>query len=408
MYESFYGLKEKPFRIVPDPGYLYLSRKHQQALTYLEYGLMEDVGFILLTGEVGAGKTTLIRYILSRLEKEIITAVVFNTNFSAAEIVDRVLQSLDLAPMGSKTESLERLFGFLIEKYAQGKRVLLIIDEAQNLSRESLEEVRMLSNLQSDESSLLQIMLVGQPELREKLQEPELTSFAQRIGVQYHIYPLSREEMGEYVGHRLRKAGGRDDIFAPEALELVFTASGGIPRTVNLLCDAALAYGFGYELPTIGTDVIQQVIEDKGGMGLAADAAGKEAQPAGKNAGRAGGKGADGAGPDGAGADGRGNGGAGASGRGTGGADDRGPGTGGAGAQARVDVLEAQVEALRKEIQDRIAGLEKRLEGAWADRARGLKELLISERSKSDQLLARYLRLEEKYKLLASWVKSHK
>jgi general secretion pathway protein A len=356
MYESFYGLKEKPFRMVPDPGYLYLSPKHQQALTYLEYGLMEEAGFILLSGEVGAGKTTLIRYLLGRMDKEIVTAVVFNTNFSPSEIVDRVLQSLDLRPERTKTESLERLYAFLIEKYAEGKRVLLIIDEAQNLSRESLEEVRMLSNLQSDEKSLLQIMLVGQPELREKLLSPELSSFAQRIAVQYHIQPLERDEMQAYVAHRLKKAGGREDIFERKALDLVFEASGGIPRAVNLLCDAALVYGFGYELQSIGEAVIRQVIEDKGGMGIAT---GSEDVRKGDLGG---------------------------TGR---------PETGKKSLEERLTELEGELKALGGRLEARVGDLEKTAGRYALEMAVKMRELYLEERRRNERLLAHLLKLKK-------------
>lgn len=269
MYKSFYGLKEKPFHIIPNPQFLYMSPKHQNALTYLEYGLMERTGFIMLTGEIGTGKTTLIRYILDRVEPDMEVAVIFNTNVSADQILDLILQEFELeAQTDSKAKTYDRLYEFLIEKYSQGKRVLLIIDEAQNLSREALEEIRMLSNLQSDDEMLLQIMIVGQPELRNKLQDPNLTQFAQRVAVSYHLSPLTHEECSDYIAYRLQKAGGEGNIFAPEAVDLIFEASGGIPRTINLLCDAAMVYGYADELRVIDETLVGHVIEDKGGMGL--------------------------------------------------------------------------------------------------------------------------------------------
>lgn len=272
MYENFYGLTEKPFQIVPNPSYLYMSPVHENALTYLEYGLMENVGFILLTGKVGTGKTTLVRHIMNQFEDEKEIAVIFNTHVTTDELVYLILQAFELEPEpGSKARNLEIFYQFLIKKYAENKQVLLIIDEAQNLSDNALEGIRMLSNLQSDDQNLIQIMLVGQPELKDRLQKPGHKPFAQRIAVNFFLSGLTDTETRSYIIYRLEKAGGKPDIFNPEAIDMIFQASGGIPRSINLLCDAALVYGFGYELKTIDTTVIQQVIKDKGGMGLNAE-----------------------------------------------------------------------------------------------------------------------------------------
>jgi general secretion pathway protein A len=277
MYENFYGLKEKPFHIVPNPNFLFLSPKHRNALTHLEYGLMERVGFILLTGEIGTGKTTLIRYLLNQMEPDMETAVIFNTNVSADELLNLILNEYEIkSESNSKVKILEQLYQFLIEKFAEGKRVLLIIDEAQNLSNEAIEEVRMLSNLQSEDQMLLQIMLVGHPELKDKLRESSLAQFTQRIAVNYHLSALAREDTGLYIAFRLEKVGGRPDIFTESAIDMIYKASGGIPRSINLLCDSALTYGFADELEIIDTAVIEQVIEDKGGIGLVHDKAGNK------------------------------------------------------------------------------------------------------------------------------------
>jgi len=265
MYEEFYGLKERPFQIVPNPEYLYLSSKHKNAITYLEYGLEENVGFILLTGEIGSGKTTLIRYILNRIESEIEVAVIFNTNVTSGQLLNLIVQGFDLkAKAGNKTFALEALYRFLIDKYAENKRVLLIIDEAQNLSKEVLEEVRMLSNLQTDEHLLLQIMLVGQPELKTKLKDPEFAQFTQRIAVNYHLEGLTHSETVEYIAYRLNKAEGDPDLFAADAVDLIYEASGGIPRTINLICDSALLYAFADEIETIEAEIIEHVLDELG------------------------------------------------------------------------------------------------------------------------------------------------
>jgi putative secretion ATPase (PEP-CTERM system associated) len=271
MYEKFYRFREKPFQIVPNPAYLYKSPKHEAALAYLEYGVSENVGFILLTGEIGSGKTMLVHYITSRLNASTEAAVIFNTNVSAQELLGLILEEF-MVPReaGDKASLLSALNQFLIERYAQRKRVLLIIDEAQNLSETALEEVRMLSNLQSDDQGLLQIMLVGQPELVAKLKKPSLRQFSQRIAASYHLTGLSRKETGEYVAHRLVKAGGRADLFTAAAVDLIHQLSGGIPRSINLLCQAALVYGFAEGAASISQDLIRQIQADNVGICLSA------------------------------------------------------------------------------------------------------------------------------------------
>jgi general secretion pathway protein A len=268
MYEEFYNFSETPFQLVPNPKYLYRSGNHDLALTYLEYGLTHKVGFILLTGEVGSGKTTLIRYLLNEIESDVEAAVIFNTNVTSAQLIVLILQEFDLRPENSKARNIEVLYKFLIGKYAEKQPVLLVIDEAQNLSREALEEVRMISNLQSDEDLLLQIMLVGQPELKKRLKHPSFSQFSQRIAVNYHLTGLSREETIEYIHHRIRKSGGRTDIFTPKAMDAVHEASGGIPRTINLLCDSALIYGFADELKTIDENIVSRAMKELGLIGV--------------------------------------------------------------------------------------------------------------------------------------------
>ena len=274
MYQKFYKLRDKPFQIEPDPSYLFKSSKHKNALTYLEYGLTENVGFILLTGEIGAGKTTLIQYVLGKLGKGTETAVIFNTNVTAEQLLNFILSEFELKrPKNDKAAVLEIFYEFLIQKYGEKKRVLLIIDEAQNLSPEALEEVRMLSNLQAESQALLQIMLVGQPELTAKLKAPNMLQFSQRIAVNYHLEGLNREESGKYITFRLETAGRKSRLFTPEAMGLIHQLSDGIPRSINLLCNAALVYGYAEGSKTIGKEIINQIKEDKIGVGLGLDAA---------------------------------------------------------------------------------------------------------------------------------------
>lgn len=270
MYTEFYGFREKPFNIVPDPAFLYLSAKHRTALTYLEYGLMDGIGFMLLTGEIGTGKTTLIKRLLTEFGNGLEVAVIFNTNVSSEELLELILEELELElPARGKASYLETLNQFLVEKYAEGRRVLLIVDEAQNLSREALEEIRMLTNLHTDKEVLLQILLVGQPSLRTMLQAPSLTQLSQRIAVSYHLASLSLKETTEYIAHRLKVAGAKNEqLFALEAIEQIFRHAGGIPRTINILCDAALVYGYADELTTIDGQVIEHVVRDKQELGL--------------------------------------------------------------------------------------------------------------------------------------------
>lgn len=265
MYTKYFGLTEKPFSIVPDPKVLFLSKNHENALTYLEYGLSENVGFILLTGEIGIGKTTLIRHMLNEMSAKMDIAVIFNTNFTSDQLFRRILSEFEIPcdPSGDKSLHLETLYRFLIDQYARGRHTLLIIDEAQNLADEVLEDVRMLFNLQTDNHALLQVLLVGQPDLKRRMSSPNLRQLAQRIVVSYHLSPLNEEQTFQYIHHRLKVAGAQTALFSPKAMELIFEKSGGIPRTINLLCDAGLVYAYGEDKLIVDDAIIGKVLEDK-------------------------------------------------------------------------------------------------------------------------------------------------
>ena len=273
MYTEFFKLTEKPFNIVPNPDCLYPSSRHRMALAYLKYGLSESIGFILLTGEIGIGKTTLIRRLLSNMDSTVETALLSNTNLSPDDLIKQVLREFELEPEANdKPANLEKFNSFLMDRYARDGRSLLIIDEAQNLSLSALEEVRMLSNLQTHEDNLLQIILVGQPELRSRIRDPRLAQLAQRIAVSYHLSPLDRKDTREYILYRLKKAGREeDDLFTPDAIDLIHEKSKGVPRSINILCDMALVYAFGDESPKIDRSLVEQVIADREEEGVVPD-----------------------------------------------------------------------------------------------------------------------------------------
>ncbi len=264
MYENFYKLTAKPFNVTPDPRFLFLSESHKEALANLLYGIQERKGFILLTGEVGTGKTTLLHTLLGRLEEDTKSAFIFNTRLGPRDFFRYMFEEFGIASdQKSKSECLIALNRFLIDRLRKEKNTVLIVDEAQNLSPVILEEIRLLSNLETSTEKLIQIVLVGQPELAEKLSLPELRQLRQRISVRYHIQPLSREETRAYVIERLRIAGNPyDRIFDDVALDYVFHVSGGIPRLINLVCDCALLTGFARGEKTIGLELVQDAIAD--------------------------------------------------------------------------------------------------------------------------------------------------
>jgi general secretion pathway protein A len=266
MYTSFFGLQEKPFAITPDPRYLYLSERHAEALAHLLYGINEAGGFIQLTGEVGTGKTTVIRSLLEQLPGHADVALILNPRITPAEFLLTICEELHVpvpeAGRGSTKTLMDLLGRHLLDTHASGRRVVLIVDEAQNLSTQTLEQVRLLTNLETATTKLLQIILIGQPELRELLDQPELRQLAQRITGRYHLNPLSREESAGYVKHRMRIAGATAEVFTPSALREVHRLSGGIPRVINVICDRALLGAFTQEEHRAGGALVRQAASE--------------------------------------------------------------------------------------------------------------------------------------------------
>ena len=269
MYESFYGFTEKPFTLLPDPAFLYPSKKHKMALTMLQYGLMNHVGISVVTGEVGAGKTTIIRKLLNEIDEQVSVGLISNSHQSFGELLEWVSMAFNLDYRGKDKVSLyDGFINYVIGQYAQSKRTVLIIDEAQNLTPATLEELRMLSNINADKDQVLQLVLVGQPELRATLQRQDLRQFAQRVAVDFHLDPLQLDETRAYITHRIRKAGASYDVFNEDTCELVWKHSGGIPRLINTLCDTALVYGYAEQSKNITTEIMGDVVKDKQTGGL--------------------------------------------------------------------------------------------------------------------------------------------
>ena len=265
MYESFFKLREKPFSLLPDPGFIYLSPKHQEALTILEYGLLNQAGFIVLTGEIGVGKTTLMRCLLDRLDESFTIGLISHTHQSLGNLMEWVCSCFDLkADRAQRVDPHQLFVDFVIDQYAKGKRTLLIVDEAQNLGSENLEHLRLLSNINSDKNLVLQLMLLGQPQLRDLLRQPELEQFVQRVAASYHLGQLGEAETARYIRHRMAVAGGDEGIFTREACEAVFGYSKGVPRLINLICDTALVYAYAAESHAVTVEIVDEFVEAQG------------------------------------------------------------------------------------------------------------------------------------------------
>jgi putative secretion ATPase (PEP-CTERM system associated) len=281
MYERFYNLRERPFALSPDPEYLYLSRVHREALDSIRYGIESRAGFIVITGDIGAGKTTLLQTILQRLDDRTVVARLVNTTLEPRELLEAILIEFGLDTTGKSKPALLRDLGqFLVRQRTEGRRPLLVVDEAQNLSAAGLEEIRLLSNLETEKSKLLQILLAGQPNLRDTIASPELEQFRQRVAVSYHLTPLDVQETAAYIHSRLDHAAiGAPPRFPADAAELVHRRSGGVPRIINVICDAALVFGYAEERRQIDLTLIQDVVAELELTGVLKAASASSAAP---------------------------------------------------------------------------------------------------------------------------------
>lgn len=276
-YLDSFGFKERPFTLVPDPSFLYWSEQHKRAFSVLEFGILSRAPITLVTGSVGCGKTTLLRHLLRNMEGESIIGLISNAQGGRGDLIQWVLHSLGVSfdPNAGYVSQFQVLQDFLIETYAAGNRVILIFDEAQNLSMDSLEELRMLTNINSNKDELIQLVLVGQNELREVIKKPELRQLAQRIAASFHLRPMDEESTHKFICHRLRVAGGTGEEIDEQARMLIYEVSEGVPRLVNQICDMALLYAWSAETNVVDTKVVKAVIDD--GVFFGAEVAAGEA-----------------------------------------------------------------------------------------------------------------------------------
>ena len=269
MYEEFYHFTEKPFTLSPDPAFLYFGKSHSRAMNILEYGVESDSGITVISGEVGTAKTTLLRGLLSELDDNYTVGMITNTQQDFGDLLKWVLLSYNIeTDETDRVKLYKQLVEFINSEHEAGRRVILIIDEAQNLGKDALEDIRMLTNINVDKDMVLQLILVGQPELIEMLRKKELRQFAQRVSADYLLQPLTFSETQQYIRHRIKVAGGDEDLFALTAYATVYYHSGGIPRIINTICEMALVYGFADEAPKIRKEIILDAIRDRKVGGL--------------------------------------------------------------------------------------------------------------------------------------------
>ena len=264
-YLSHFQLKEQPFRLTPDPDFVYWSKQHARAKAYMESTIWLADGFVVITGDIGSGKTTLLHSFLTELEDDVVYAVVSQTQLTATQFLQAVLTEFGFKPFEArKVELLDMLNMFLIEQYSSGKKVVLIVDEAQNLSKKVLEEIRMLSGIETHKEKVLRIILAGQPELKDTLESPSLKQLVQRIRLRFHLGPLDKREVHEYVSHRLAVAGRDEELFDEDCFDIIHRYTGGIPRLVNTLCDTALLCAFADQKPRVGVEDMTAAVNELG------------------------------------------------------------------------------------------------------------------------------------------------
>ncbi|GHF36694.1 hypothetical protein GCM10017056_05690 [Seohaeicola zhoushanensis] len=263
-YLHFFGLTQRPFTLLPDPEFLYWSNQHRRGYAVLEYGIMSRAPITVLTGEIGAGKTTLLQKLLSQVEDGVTVGLISNAQGNRGEILQWVLNALDVPfdPGASYVQNFQKLQDFLISEYAQNRRVILVFDEAQNVSTEGLEELRMLTNINSNKDELIQLILVGQPELRDLIRDPKMNQLAQRVAASFHLNRMDLDGTRAYIRHRMKTAGGTGEEFTSDAAEVIFKATGGVPRLINQLCDLGLLYSWTDDSPRVTRDNIQSVLND--------------------------------------------------------------------------------------------------------------------------------------------------
>lgn len=289
MYKNFYQLKENPFSLTPDPEFLYLSSIHKRAIAYLQYAIQENKGFSVITGEIGAGKTTVIKSIVTRFREQAKIAHITNPSPNPHQLLRMIAEeyeikqipgfplyreglekargcegplNIGISPSSSTADLVKMIYAYLLQHYAAGSKVVLIIDEAQRLSCQSMEEIRLLSNLETEKDKLIHIILVGQPELRNLLASPQLKQLKQRVSLWFHIIPLSFEETTEYIQHRMSRAGCPQNPFSGQAVKSIYKASGGIPRIINIACDAALLAGYGEQKRKIKAWLVKKALDE--------------------------------------------------------------------------------------------------------------------------------------------------